>query len=112
VPPAIDLEVQVLRVGNAVLVAVPGELFVDLGGEIKRRLADQGIGPCWILGYANGNIGYLPPRPAYAQGGYEVDIAHRFYRQPACVAPEAGEAVVGCAVELATAACRPAGTGE
>jgi hypothetical protein len=33
----------------------------------------------YILGYANGDVGYLPIRAAYAEGGYEVEEAHLFY---------------------------------
>ena len=29
--------------------------------------------------YANGNIGYLPFREAYHEGGYEVETAYKFY---------------------------------
>ena len=98
-----SLEIQVMRVGDAALVAVPGEFFVELGLQIKQRLAAAGIRPAWILGYTNGNIGYIPTRAAYEQGGYEVETAHRFYKQPACLAPEAGEAIVERAITLATA---------
>jgi hypothetical protein len=95
------VEIQVMRIGDAALVAVPGEFFVELGLQIKERLAAAGIRPAWILGYANGNIGYIPTRAAYPKGGYETDTAHRFYGQPACLAPEAGEIIVERAIALA-----------
>lgn len=97
-----SVEIQVLRVGDAALIAVPGEFFVELGLQIKERMVAAGVRPAWLLGYTNGNIGYIPARAAYAQGGYEVETAHRFYRQPACLAPEAGEAIVERAIALAT----------
>lgn len=97
-----DLEIQALRLGDAAIIAVPGELFVELGLEIKRRLAQQGISPTFIFGYTNGNIGYIPTRSAYPLGGYEVETAHRFYGRPSCAAPEAGEMIVERAVALAT----------
>ncbi len=97
-----DIEIQVFRLGDAALVAVPGELFVELGLEIKRRLAKQGVSPTFIFGYTNGNIGYIPTRSAYPLGGYEVETAHRFYARLSCVAPEAGELIVERAVALAT----------
>jgi hypothetical protein len=101
-----DAEIQALRIGDAALVAVPAELFVHLGLQIKQRLAKRGIRPTFVLGYANGNIGYVPTRDAYGRGGYEVETAHRFYGYSSCVAPEAGERIVECAVRLA------GGTGE
>ena len=27
----------------------------------------------------NGDLGYLPTRAAYDEGGYEVEVAHMFY---------------------------------
>nr|CAA9292933.1 hypothetical protein AVDCRST_MAG63-4530 [uncultured Armatimonadetes bacterium] len=95
------VEVQALRIGSAALIGVPGEFFVESGLHVKERLAAAGIRPAWILGYTNGNVGYIPNRAAYAHGGYEVETAHRFYGHPACVAPEAGEAIVEAAVALA-----------
>lgn len=103
--PPIEVEIQVLRVGDAALVAVPSEFFVELGLQIKARLcgelANAGLRTALISTYTNGNIGYIPTRAAYAAGGYEIETAHRFYRQPACVAPEAGEMVVATAIALA-----------
>ena len=28
-----------------------------------------------MIGYADGDVGYLPTRAAYAEGGYEVDVS-------------------------------------
>ena len=33
----------------------------------------------YVAGYSDGCIGYLAPRPIYAEGAYEVDCAHKFY---------------------------------
>jgi hypothetical protein len=33
----------------------------------------------YVVGYANGDIGYLPPAEVYAEGGYEVNMAYKFY---------------------------------
>jgi neutral ceramidase len=64
----LPIELQGLRVSNAAFVAVPAEVFVEVGLRIKRESAH----PTFICGVANGYIGYLPDRPAYAAGGYEV----------------------------------------
>lgn len=95
-----DAEIQVLRIGAAELVAVPGEFFTELGQQIKGRLAQEGVAPVFILGFTNGNVGYIPARAAYPQGGYEVEYAHKYYGKPACVAPETGEQIVERAVAL------------
>ncbi|MBV9546726.1 MAG: hypothetical protein JOY61_20350 [Chloroflexi bacterium] len=89
-------EVMLLAVGELTLVFLPGEPFFELGQAIKQRAGR----PIIVLGYANGSPGYVPHRSAYTEGGYEVVEAHRFYGQPAAFAPEAGEMLVGTALDL------------
>lgn len=62
-------EVQVLRLGNCVLVGIPGEPFCQMGLEIKRKARPLRALP---VGYANGYVGYIAPRTAWTKGGYEV----------------------------------------
>ena len=61
-------EIQGIRLGSALMVAVPGELFV----EIALRLKAETDHPLFIMGITNGYMGYLPNRDAYRSGGYEV----------------------------------------
>jgi hypothetical protein len=93
----VDAEVMVIAIGDATLVLLPGESFVEFGLEIKERTAPGAVG---TLAYATGRPGYIPHRSAYPAGGYEVDEAFRYYGYPSCFAPEAGEAVVAAAIEL------------
>src|SRR5262249_6046886 len=90
-------EVQAIQLGDLVLVGVPGELFAALGLQIKQCAPAQHT---IVLGYTNGNIGYIPTRAAYDKGGYEITSAYRFYGYPAALAPEAGELVVDAAVAV------------
>lgn len=64
----LPIELQGFRVGDTAFVAVPAEVFVEIGLRIKREATHQ----TFICGVTNGYIGYLPDRPAYAAGGYEV----------------------------------------
>ncbi len=64
----IRAEVQVMAVGPVRWVGLPGEPFVETGLALKQA------GATFVVGYANGYIGYLPIRRAYAEGGYEVDF--------------------------------------
>jgi neutral/alkaline ceramidase-like enzyme len=64
----LQIELQGLRVGDTAFVAVPAEVFVEIGLRIKR----EATRPTFICGVTNGYIGYLPDRQAYAAGGYEV----------------------------------------
>jgi hypothetical protein len=81
----VPLEVQVLRLNDAVLVGVPGELFVEIGLEIKAKSALKNT---FIVGYAGGYVGYMPTKRAFEEGGYEP--TRTWWNK---TAPEVGEAV-------------------
>jgi hypothetical protein len=83
-------EVQVMRIGDVACVALPGEFFVEYGLEIKKRSPAR---VTFIVGLANGSVGYVPTEDAFAQGGYEP-TPWRFGR----LAPEAGRMCVESAV--------------
>lgn len=100
--PTVNAEVQVLQIGDLVVVGVPGEYFVELGLQIKEGIQQAGAHQVMIAGFANGNVGYIPARRAYPKGGYEVADAYKYYGYPAAIAPEGGEQIVTCAVRLAT----------
>jgi neutral ceramidase len=84
--------VQVVAVGDAAFVAIPGELFVEFGLAIKRR---SPFLYTYIAGLANGCVGYIPTRRAFAGGGYEIRLA-----RSSKLVPEAGEQLTDTAVRL------------
>ncbi|MGH2354564.1 MAG: hypothetical protein ACRDJN_23395, partial [Chloroflexota bacterium] len=62
-------EVQALAVGDDLaIVGLPGEVFVELGLDLRRR---SPFAHTLVLGLANEAIGYVPTRRAYDEGGYE-----------------------------------------
>lgn len=63
-----NVAVSVALLGECALVAVPGELYNDLGAQIKRDSERFVL----LLGYTNGYVGYIPTRAAYAEMDYEV----------------------------------------
>jgi hypothetical protein len=79
-------EVQVFRIGDLAVVGLPGEFFVEYGLEIKK-LSPARV--TFVVGLANGCVGYVPTPEAFAQGGYEP-TPWRYSR----LAPEAGSACV------------------
>ncbi|MBS7610145.1 neutral/alkaline non-lysosomal ceramidase N-terminal domain-containing protein [Candidatus Bathyarchaeota archaeon] len=81
----VPLEVQVLRINDVALVGVPGELFVEIGLEIKAK---SPLKNTFIVGYAGGYVGYMPTRKAFEEGGYEPT---RTWWNRTC--PEIGEVV-------------------
>lgn len=60
---------QVIVVGDVAFVGIPGELFAELGMEIKRRSPFRYT---YVVGIANDYIGYLPDKEAYRFGGYQT----------------------------------------
>lgn len=85
-----EVEVQVITLGNSLAwVALPGEVFVQLGLDLKL---DSPFEQTMIAELANGSIGYIPNVRAYPQGNYEVVSAR-------CAAGS-GEKLIGVAVRL------------
>lgn len=65
----VPAELMALKIGPFLLLTMPGEPMVEYGFKLEKAIADRAI-PI-IVGYANGNIGYIPTADAYPVGGYE-----------------------------------------
>jgi hypothetical protein len=63
-------EIQLIRIGNAVLVGLPGEPFCQMGLQIKKDFKPMIGVP---VGYTNGYLGYVAPQEVWERGGYEVE---------------------------------------
>ena len=69
-PEQMTAPVQVLRLGEAAIVALPGEVFVETGLNIKSKSDAK---PLFLVSLANGYIGYICTDEALTQqGGYET----------------------------------------
>ncbi|HLS73184.1 MAG TPA: hypothetical protein VK046_05395 [Actinomycetaceae bacterium] len=86
--------VSALRLGGVIVVALPGEPFLEVAEQIRARVA----GPCLVLGYADGCPGYFPTVGEYLHGGYEVADAHRYYGMPGPFAAGSAETLIEEAV--------------
>lgn len=65
----VDAELSAMKIGPYLLLTMPGEPMVEFGFKLEQAIADRAI-PI-ILGYTNGNIGYIATADAYTVGGYE-----------------------------------------
>ena len=65
-----ELEQSCLALDDSAFVSFPGELFTEIGAEIKRQSPFRRT---YLIGLANGAAGYLPTRRAIAEGGYAVE---------------------------------------
>jgi hypothetical protein len=91
-------EVQAIRFGNAAFVGLPAESFVETGLDVKLG---SPFDPTFVVGAANGMVGYAPPPASYRRGGYECTTAHW-----SKVAPEAAMMMAETGVALTRALSR------
>jgi len=86
-----EVSIRGFRLGDLGLVALPGELFVELGLSIKKS---SPFDYTMIAGCSTGELGYVPTDEAYDEGGYEVSI-------PVCLVERgSGRKLVEASVEL------------
>ena len=80
----ISAEFQAYRLGDLAWATAPGEIFNELGRQVK---GGSPFPATFFAGYTNGSIGYVPVPEAYPEGGYEVTHACQ-------VDPEASQILV------------------
>lgn len=88
----VKAEVQALFMGNHGWVGIPAEYFVEHGLRIKEESWPKHT---WVVGHANGMLGYVPTRQAFERGGYETTFAGS-----SRMAPETGDLLADAAIEL------------
>lgn len=69
----LDCEMQALRIGDYLLLTIPGEPMVEYGFQIEEAIADRAI-PI-VIGYANGSLGYICTAESHQYGGYEPNAS-------------------------------------
>ncbi|MFC2126369.1 hypothetical protein ACFLU5_16375, partial [Bacteroidota bacterium] len=57
-----------LKIADFTWVTFPGELFHEIGQQIKASTHSQ---YSYLVGYCNGSVGYLPTQHSHSEGGYE-----------------------------------------
>jgi hypothetical protein len=68
-PDQIQTILQVFRIGDLGIAAIPFEVFTDIGLEIKDKSPFQ---KTFTIELANGSYGYLPTPEQHQLGGYET----------------------------------------
>ena len=66
-------EMQAMRIGDFLLLTMPGEPMVEYGFQIEKAIADRAI-PI-VIGYANGSLGYICTAESHQYGGYEPNMS-------------------------------------
>jgi len=90
-PVEFDIPIQALRVGDLGIAAIPTEVFVEIGLEIKRRSPFR---PSFTVSLANGSYGYLPTPAQHRLGGYET------WRGSSRFVPETSTRIVEALLEM------------
>jgi hypothetical protein len=65
----VDVIVQVIKIGDAVICSVPFETFAETGLELKKK---SPFARTIVVGLGNGRYGYLPTPAQHELGGYET----------------------------------------
>ncbi len=81
-------EMQALRIGDYLLLTIPGEPMVEYGFQIEKAIADRAI-PI-VIGYANGNLGYICTAESHQYGGYEPNSSPLLPEAEALILAELG----------------------
>jgi hypothetical protein len=68
-PPRLEIPLQAVRIGDLALVAIPFEVFVEMGLELKAK---SPFSDTFAVSLANGAYGYLPTVAHHELGGYET----------------------------------------
>lgn len=95
-PETLEGEVHAVRIGPLVLAGVPGEMVACLGDDIRRAVKGT---DCWVVGFANGYLGFCVPRPWYDVGGYEASPG-RWSRLASGSGEEIRDAVIALAKKV------------
>ena len=72
----VPLKLQAHRVGGLTIAAIPCEVFVEIGLDLK---ASKRLDQHFTISLANGYNGYLPTAEHHAAGGYETWRARSSY---------------------------------
>ncbi len=68
-PDTVSVPLQVLRIGELAIAAIPCEVFTEIGLGLKKSSPFK---PTCVVSLANGYYGYLPTPAQHKLGGYET----------------------------------------
>ena len=98
-PDQVEVPLQAMKVGDLGIAAIPCEVFVEIGLELKEK---SPVKPNFTISLANGYNGYLPTPEHHKLGGYETWRAKSSYLEA-----EASPKVVAKLLELYRELAKP-----
>jgi len=97
-PDHVPVILQAFRIGDLAITAIPNEVFVEIGLELKAKSPFK---PTFNIELANGYNGYLPTPAQHKLGGYETWRARSSYLEVEA-APKITETLLGLLNKLKT----------
>jgi hypothetical protein len=91
-PAKVSAKLQAIRIGELAITAIPCEVFVEIGLEIRSRSPIKSL---FTIELANGYNGYLPTAAQHKLGGYETWRARSAY-----LAADSAAKITDAVVEL------------
>lgn len=92
----IVVDIKIICIGMLTIVTLPFEVFHEIGLKIKKHF---GSDRCIVLGYANGDYGYLPSKVLYPVASYEAGMAFKFYGFPGPVCRDTEDIILNAIKE-------------
>jgi hypothetical protein len=80
VPDTREIPLTALRIGDVGVVAIPFEVFAEIGLGIRDR---SPLPTTFTISHAGGSFGYLPTESQHALGGYETWLGTNFVQKDA-----------------------------
>ncbi len=68
----VKINFSAFRMGNIVMAGISGEMFTEIGMNVKKR----STGNTTIMTHCNGASGYICTDASYGEGGYEPQVSH------------------------------------
>ncbi|MGC8570062.1 hypothetical protein [Caldivirga sp.] len=70
-----ETEVNLVRIGDLLIVTIPGEPFIESAMAISNVARNMGFKVIMVAGYVNDYVGYIPIKAAFIKRTYEAKLA-------------------------------------
>lgn len=91
IPRQLSYPIQAIRLGQAEIVTLGGEVVVEYCLRLRRETGNPKL---FVMAYSNDVMCYIPTRKQVEEGGYEARESFIYYGQPAPLAGEAEDVLV------------------
>lgn len=71
-----EAHLHLLKIGPCKFAGINAEVFSHMADNIRAATKNKNL---YVIGYTDGCIGYMAPGKIYAEGGYAISEAYKFY---------------------------------